>query len=252
MRAVEDGALTVDHASKAAIFDALAEVAVALASGRRAEIIDLLAQGERSVEEVAREIDQSTANASHHLRVLARAGLVRQRRDGTRIYYRLAGDEVEELWAVLRRVAVSVRSDMDDLAEAYLGDGGDVEMLDRAELAKRLATGEVTVLDVRPVVEYRAGHIAGARSVPLSELAAHAAELPCGLPVVAYCRGPYCVFARAAVRALRRRGVDAVCLEDGFPEWRRSGLPVAIGDEPGRPPTGSPSRRLESLRPPTN
>jgi rhodanese-related sulfurtransferase len=252
MRAIEDGAPTVDHASKAALFDAVAEVSAALASGRRAEIVDLLAQGERSVEEVAGEIDQSTANASHHLRVLARAGLVRPRRDGTRIYYRLAGDEVEELWAVLRRVAVAVRSDMDALAEAYLGDRGDFETLDRAELAKRLATGEVTVLDVRPVVEYRAGHIAGARSVPLAELAAHMAELPAGLPVVAYCRGPYCVFAPAAVRALRRRGVDAICLEDGFPEWRRAGLPVAIGDDLGGPLAGCPSRRLESLRPPTN
>ncbi|MHB8619364.1 MAG: ArsR/SmtB family transcription factor, partial [Chloroflexota bacterium] len=193
MRSVEDGDLPVGHGAKAALFDALAEVAGAVASGRRAEIVDLLAQGERSVEEVAAEIGQSMANGSHHLRALARAGLVRSRRDGTRIYYRLAGDEVEELWAVLRRVAVLVRTDVDGLAEAYLGDLSDLEALGRDELVERLAAGEVTVLDVRPAVEYRAGHIPGARSVPLTELAAHMAELPDDLLVVAYCRGPHCV-----------------------------------------------------------
>lgn len=243
IRAVDDDDFAVDHGAKAALFDILAEVAGALAAGRRAEIVDLLAQGERSVEEVAGEIGQSMANASHHLRALARAGLVRSRRDGTRIYYRLAGDEVEELWAVLRRVATSVRTDMDGLAEAYLGDLSDLEMLGRAELVERLGAGEVTVLDVRPTAEYRAGHIPGARSVPLAELAAHIAELPDGPPVVAYCRGPYCVFAPAAVRALRRRGVRATRLEDGFPEWRRAGLPVAVGDEPGRLPLRHPRRR---------
>lgn len=233
IRGVEDSSLPGDHGAKAALFDALAEIAGALASGRRGEIVDLLAQGERSVEEVAGEIGQSMANASHHLRALARAGLVRSRRDGTRIYYRLAGDEVEELWAALRRAATSVRTDVKPLAEAYLGDEGDVEMLDRDGLVGRLAEGRVTVLDVRPPAEYRAGHIPGARSLPLVELAARMAELPARLPVVAYCRGPYCVFAPAAVRALQRQGMKAVRLEEGFPEWRRAGLPVAVGDEPG-------------------
>lgn len=225
-----------DGPAKAALFDALAEVASALGAGRRTEIIDLLAQGERSVEEVSSEIDQSVANASHHLRTLARAGLVRSRRDGTRIYYRLAGPEVEDLWAALRRVAEAVRDDLPRLAETYLGDLGDVRVVDRAELLERLATGTVTVLDVLPGPEYRSGHIRGARSVPLEKLAALVDQLPEGIPVVAYCRGPYCVFAPAAVRALRARGIDAARLEQGFPEWRRAGLPVAVGDEPGAPP----------------
>lgn len=233
MREVEQDGRAGDHDAKAALFDAIADVAAALSSGRRAEIVDLLAQAERSVEEVAAEMGQSMANASHHLRALARAGLVRSRRDGTRIYYRLAGDEVEDLWAVLRRVAEVVRADLDRLAYSYLGDQHDVESLDRDELLRRLAAGEVTVLDVRPAAEYRAGHIPGALSVPPGELAAQMAGLPEGLTVVAYCRGPYCVFAPAAVRLLRRRGVPALRLEDGFPEWRRAGLPVAHGDGPG-------------------
>lgn len=251
MRAFDDD-LAVDHAAKTVLFNALAEVAGALAAGRRVEIVDLLAQGERSVDDVAGEIGQTLANASHHLRALARAGLVRSRRNGTRVYYRLAGDEVEELWSVLRRVAVSVRSDVDRLAEAYLGEGSEVEMLDRDELAGRLAAGEVTVLDVRPVVEYRAGHIPGSRSLPLNELAVRMAELPDWLPVVAYCRGPFCVFAPVAVRALRRRGMVAHRLEDGFPEWRRSGLPVAVGDEPGHLPERLARHRTGSSHLPTS
>ncbi len=224
-----------DHRAKAALFDMLGEVAGALSAGRRGEIVDVLAQGERSVEEVAVEIDQSTANTSHHLRVLARAGLVRSRREGTRIHYRLAGPEVEDLWVALRRVAEAVRDDLGRLAQGYLGDGADIEVVSRAELHERLAGGTVTVLDVRPAAEYQAGHVPGARSVPLEDLADLEGEITPGLPVVAYCRGPYCVFAPAAVRALRARGISAARLEDGFPEWRRSGLPVAVGGEPGVP-----------------
>lgn len=247
VRPVEHADETGDHRAKAALFDALAEVAGALSAGRRAEIVDLLAQGERSVEEVGSEIDQSMANASHHLRALARAGLVRSRREGTRIYYRLAGPEVEDLWVALRRVAEAVRDDLGRLADAYLGDIADLEVVDRAELLERLAAGEVTVLDVRPVAEYRSGHVSGARSAPLDELAAMVDELPEGIPVVAYCRGPYCVFAPAAVRALHARGIDASRLEDGFPEWRRAGLPIAVGEEPGRlPPLLSQRRRHNS------
>ncbi|MHB1487439.1 MAG: metalloregulator ArsR/SmtB family transcription factor [Acidimicrobiales bacterium] len=245
---VEQDVFSLDHGAKAALFDALAEMAAALAAGRRTEIVDLLAQGERSVEEVAAEIGQSMANASHHLRTLARAGLVSSRRDGTRIYYRLANEQVEDLWAALRRVAESVRADLDRLAETYLGDQNDLEVLDRDELMERLATGEVTVLDVRPPAEYRAGHVPGARSVPLGELVAGMAELPPDLPVVAYCRGRYCVFAPAAVRALRGRGFEAARLEDGFPEWRRAGLPVALGDEPGHLPSRAERRRSGSPR----
>jgi rhodanese-related sulfurtransferase/predicted transcriptional regulator len=247
---------TGTRAAKRALFDALAEVAGALSAGRRVEIVDLLAQGERSVDEVAGEIGQSMANASHHLRALARAGLVRSRRDGTRIYYRLAGVEVEDLWAALRKVAEAERDDLGRLAGAYLGPVEDLEVVGRAELLERLLAGAVTVLDVRPAAEYRAGHIPGARSVPLDELHAVLGELPADIEVVAYCRGGYCVFAPAAVRALRSAGFAALRMEDGFPEWRRAGLPVAVGDDPGelsvRPVRSRPGhaggRRLGSSR----
>jgi rhodanese-related sulfurtransferase/predicted transcriptional regulator len=221
------------RAAKQALFDTLAALASALSAGRRVEIVDLLAQGERSVDEVAGEIGQSMANASHHLRVLARAGLVRSRREGTRICYRLAGVEVEDLWAALRKVAESQRDDLGRLVSAYLGPVEDLEVIGRAELLERLRAGSATVLDVRPVTEYRAGHIPGARSVPLSELHAVLGEIPADIDVVAYCRGPYCVFAPAAVRILRQAGFAAKRMEDGFPEWRRAGLPVAVGDDPG-------------------
>jgi len=215
---------------KDALFDAFAGVAKALASGRRVEIIDVLAQGERSVEVVSAEINQSVANTSHHLQALARAGLVTSRREGTRIFYALGGDAVEELWAAMRDVAAEHVAGIDRLARAYLGDRGELEPVDRQELARRLRTGEVVVLDVRPAIEYAAGHIAGARSMPLSELRRRLRQLPKDQPVVAYCRGPYCVYADDAVRELRRRGYAARRLEDGFPEWRRAGLPVAVGE----------------------
>jgi len=237
---------TGTRVAKGALYDALAEVAGALSAGRRVEIVDLLAQGERSVDEVAGEIEQSMANASHHLRALARAGLVRSRREGTRIYYRLAGEDVEDLWAALRKVAQAERDDLGRLAGAYLGSVEDLEVVGRVELLERLRAGAVTVLDVRPVVEYRAGHIPGARSVPLDELHAVLGELPADIDVVAYCRGPFCVFAPAAVRALRGAGFTALRMEDGFPEWRRAGLPVAVGDDPGelsvRPARSRPAR----------
>ncbi len=235
--------------AKAALFDALAEVAGALSAGRRVEIVDLLAQGERSVDEVAGETGQSLANASHHLRALARGGLVRSRREATRIYYRLAGVEVEELWAALRKVADAERDDLGRLIGTYLGPVQDLEIVGRSELLERLQTGAVIVLDVRPVAEYRAGHIPGARSVPLDELGAALGELPMDLEVVAYCRGPYCVFAPAAVRALRRAGFVAERLEEGFPEWRRAGLPVAVGDEPGQLGARRPRTRGTGRRP---
>jgi rhodanese-related sulfurtransferase len=212
--------------AKAELFDALASAAQALGSGRRAEIVDLLAQGERSVEEIASEIDQSVANTSQHLQVLARAGLVRSRREGTRIFYRLASDRVGELWAAVRDVAVRHVAEVAVLADEYLGERDGVEQLSAEELARRLARDQVVLLDVRPEREYRAGHIAGARSAPLAELPALVPELPRRREIVAYCRGPYCVYADDAVRLLRARGLKARRLEVGFPEWRRAGLPV--------------------------
>src|SRR5438093_7207570 len=156
--------------AKAELFDSLASVAQALGSGRRAEIVDLLAQGERSVEEIANEISQSVANTSQHLRVLARSGLVRSRRDGTRVFYRLASERVGDLWAAVRDVAVRHVAEVSVLADEYLGERDGVEQLSADELEERLARDQVVVLDVRPQAEYRAGHIAGARSAPLEEL----------------------------------------------------------------------------------
>jgi len=219
-----------DRGSKDALFEGFAEVAKALASGRRAEIVDLLAQGERSVEEIAEELDQSVANTSHHLRAMARAGLLTTRRNGTRIYYALASERVAELWTALRDVAIDHVAGIERLADAYLGDRDGVEVIDRKELAARLKRREVLVLDVRPRAEYASGHIAGARSVPIGELRKHLRALPKDNVVVAYCRGPYCVYADDAVRALNRKGFAARRLIDGFPEWKRAGLPVAAGN----------------------
>ncbi|MFP5372643.1 MAG: ArsR/SmtB family transcription factor [Actinomycetes bacterium] len=218
------------RAAKDALFEALAGAARALASGRRAEIVDVLSQGERSVEEIAREVGQSLANTSHHLRTLARAGLVSTRRNGTRIHYRLAGDRVAELWSALRDVSVAQDPEIDSLAEAYLGDRGALRSVDRTELAALVEQGRVVVIDVRPAAEYAAGHIAGARSVPPDEVGRRLEELPEDAEVVAYYRGPYCVYADDAVRALIGAGRRARRLEDGFPEWRRAGLPVAVGE----------------------
>jgi rhodanese-related sulfurtransferase/DNA-binding CsgD family transcriptional regulator len=219
-----------DRAAKDALFDAFAEVAKALASGRRAEIVDVLAQGERSVEEIAGELGQSVANTSHHLRAMARAGLVRTRRDGTRIYYRLTSEHVATLWAAIRDVAGEHVAGIQRLADAYLGDRSKLEVIGRDELAARLRRGELVVLDVRPEPEFRSAHIAGARSIPVAELRRRLRDLPKDAEVVAYCRGPYCAYADDAVRELHRRGYRARRLEDGFPEWRQAGLPVAVGD----------------------
>lgn len=218
-----------DRRAKDALFDGFAEVARALGSGRRAEIIDVLAQGERSVEAIAEELGQSLANTSHHLRALARAGLVRTRRDGTRIFYALSSERVAALWGALRDVAADHVAGIERLAAAYLGDRAGLEAISRQELAERIALGDVVVLDVRPDAEYRAGHIPGARSVPPGELRRSLAALPEGTEVVAYCRGPYCVYADDTVRELDRLGYRARRLEDGYPEWKRAGLPVAAG-----------------------
>lgn len=211
--------------AKDRLYDALANVARALASGRRTEIVELLAQGERTVEQIAGEIGQSVANTSHHLRTLARAGIVSDRRAGTHVHYRLASDDVAELWTVMRRVAGQRIAGIDALAHAYLGDRDAIETITRDQLRDRLAREDVLVVDVRPGPEYAAGHLPGAISIPPDELD-RLDELPPGREVVAYCRGPYCVYADDAVRRLRAAGRRAVRLEDGLPEWRRSGAPV--------------------------
>ena len=217
-----------------ALFDGFAAVGKALANGRRAELVDVLAQGERSVEVLAGEVGQSVANTSQHLQVLSRAGLVQARRDGNRVLYRLAGDAVGELWAAVRAVASKHLAGLDQLAADYLGDRSGMEELSRAELVRRLSDG-VIVWDVRPPAEFEAGHVSGAVSVPPGEVRRRLRSVPKDAHVVAYCRGPYCVFADDAVRQLRAKGRQALRLEDGFPEWRRAGLPVAVGPERADP-----------------
>lgn len=220
-----------DITAKHALFDAFGEVGKALGSGRRAEIIDLLAQGPRSVEEIAHEIHQSVANTSHHLRLLANGGLLRTVKDGNRVIYRLAGPSVVALWNAMRQVASDHVAEIERLAREYLGDRSKLEAIERGELARRMRSGDIVVLDVRPAAEYAAGHIAGALSIPIDELPKRVKELPKSKRVIAYCRGPYCVFADDAVRLLNRRGFDAARLSDGFPEWQDDGRPVATGTD---------------------
>jgi rhodanese-related sulfurtransferase/DNA-binding HxlR family transcriptional regulator len=215
-----------DRAAKDALYDGLAAAAKALGNGRRAEIIDVLAQGERSVEELAGEIGHTVANTSQHLQHLLRTGLVRTRRDGTRIHYSLSSPRVAELWSAVRDVGGSQLAELDQLATAYLGDRSSLETITHQELAKRLRDGDVVVLDVRPEPEYQAGHITGAVSLPIKEITRRLRTIPKDRQVVAYCRGPYCVYADDAVRTLKRRGYPAARLDDGYPEWARAGLPV--------------------------
>lgn len=217
--------------AKDALFDAFASVAKVLGSGRRAEIVDVLAQGERPVDELAAEIGQSVANTSQHLQQLLRAGLVLTRREGTRIYYRLSSPAVTDLWAAVRRVAAGHVAELERLAAAYLGDRSALDTLTQGELTERMAAGDVVVVDVRPQPEFAAGHIAGAVSIPIKELESRMHDIPAGQRVVAYCRGPFCVFADEAVRLLRASHIDAVRLEDGYPEWAAADLPVTAGTE---------------------
>lgn len=218
--------------TKHALYDLFGLVGKAFSSGRRAELVDVLAQGERSVESLAAEIDQSVANTSQHLQVLARAGLVRSRREGNRVLYRLAGESVEQLWSALRSVANERVAGAEEVARSYLGDRSELEEIGRDELARRLGDG-VVVWDVRPEAEFEAGHLPGAVSVPPEEVQRRLDGVPDDVEVVAYCRGPFCVYADDAVRALTAAGRRAHRLEDGFPEWRRSGLPVAVGSDGG-------------------
>ena len=216
-----------DRAAKTALFDEFARAAKALASGRRIELLDVLANGERTVEVLAGEVDLSVANASQHLQVLRQAGLVTSRRDGTSIYCRLAAPEVFQLWQALRTLAASQLAEVERLAATYLGDRDQLEPVTREELARRLQdSDDLVVLDVRPAAEYAAGHLPGAVSIPIGELRRRLAELPADREVVAYCRGPYCAFAHEAVAVLREEGFSARRLEDGMPEWQAAGLAV--------------------------
>ena len=219
--------IMADRASKEALFDEFARVAKALSSGRRAEIIDLLANGERSVESIATEIDSSLANASQHLQILRRAGLVSSRRQGTSIIYRLASPDVVTLWRGLQDVAKDRVAEVDRLARAYTGELNGIELLTKEELAKRLRRkDDLMVIDVRPAEEYAAGHVPGAVSIPVAELKRRLKELPKNKEIVAYCRGSFCAFAPEAARYLAEKGYRTHVLDAGLPDWEAAGLPV--------------------------
>jgi rhodanese-related sulfurtransferase/DNA-binding HxlR family transcriptional regulator len=203
---------------KNTLFEAIALMGKAFASPRRLELLDLLAQGARSVEELARASDQSTANASQHLQALHAAGVVTREREGTRVRYALAGEDVLGLWLALRGASANRLAEVERAARDYLGEP--VEAIGREELRERLKRGDVVLVDVRPEEEFAAGHIDGARSVPLEELEQRLAELPADRDIVAYCRGPFCAYAHEAVRQLQEAGRSALRLEDGWPEWR--------------------------------
>ncbi len=208
------------------LFEQFARIGKALASPKRLEIVDLLAQGERTVEEIAEKTSMSVASASQHLQVLKAARMVESRREGTYFHYRLADEEVFRTWQAVRALAESRLAEVERVVEAYLEDRDALEAVDAPELMGRLSDGSVVVLDVRPEEEYRAGHIPGALSVPVDALEAALQTLPRDREVVAYCRGPYCVFSDEAVAYLRARGYRARRLRQGLPDWRAAGLPV--------------------------
>ena len=217
------------RAAKDELHEAFARVGKALANPHRVEMLDLLAQSERSVESLAARADVSVALASAHLQTLRRAGLVASRRDGNRVLYRLADDDAYGLLAALRAVAARL-GDAEQATRRYLGDP--VEAVSREVLLARVRAGDAIIVDLRPAEEYEAGHIAGAISIPLPELEARLAELPADLEIVAYCRGPYCAMSPQGVALLERLGRQARRLEDGYPEWRLAGLPVQTGSQP--------------------
>ncbi len=209
---------------KDTLFEAIALMGKAFASPRRLELLDLLAQASRTVDELARASDQSTANTSQHLQALHAAGMVTRTREGTSVRYALAGDEVLSLWLALRDASLARLGEVERAARDYLGE--DVEAIGRDELIARMGKGDVVLVDVRPLQEYAAGHIDGARSIPLEELLERLAELPAGREVVAYCRGPFCAYAHDAVRQLHAAGRKARRLQEGWPEWRLADTPT--------------------------
>jgi rhodanese-related sulfurtransferase len=212
--------------TKRELYQSIAKVAQALASGNRLQLLEFMAQGERSVDVLAAMAGVTVANASQHLQALRRAGLVAARKDGQRVYYRVAGDDIVRLYHSLRMVAESRLAEVRQLVDEFLGDRDALEPVQANELLARAKNGLVTVLDVRPPDEYASGHVPGAINVPMERLENYLGKLPKKREVVAYCRGPYCLMSFEAVAMLRKRGWKARRLEEGFPEWKAAGLPV--------------------------
>jgi rhodanese-related sulfurtransferase/DNA-binding transcriptional ArsR family regulator len=217
--------------AKDRLYEQFANTAKAVASPKRIELLELLAQGERTVEALAGATGMRLTNTSAHLQVLRHARLVETRKQGTKVHYRLAGDEVAGFVAALRDLARTRLAEVDRVVQDYFVARDALEPVSRQELVDRASRGEVVILDVRPAAEFAAGHIPGALSVPLDQLDAALSRLPKRARIVAYCRGPYCVLAPQAVQRLRARGFDARRLVDGMPEWRLAGLPVAVDDQ---------------------
>jgi rhodanese-related sulfurtransferase len=222
------------RATKEALFDGFAQVAKALSNGRRAEIVDVLANGERSVESLAAEVHQSVANTSQHLQILKAAGLVTTRRAGTFVHYRLASPDIVGFWRALQGIARESSGDIERLVHEYLGDEDvEVQELTKEELWQRLKRKDrLVVLDVRPQEEYVAGHIPGAVSIPLEELKKRVKELPKSRQIVAYCRGPLCALAPEATRYLKNKGYKVKRLADGAPDWEAAGYPLDRDEDP--------------------
>lgn len=215
-----------DHNFKSDLFEQFARIGKALSSGKRLEMLEFLAQGERSVEQLARLTALSIANASQHLQQLRQVGLVTARKEGLYVYYRIAGDGIVRLLTALRAVGEEHVADVDRLVKLFLDSKDNLEPVPAKELWQRVKQGLVTVLDVRPPEEYAQGHIRGAINVPVIELKKRLHQIPAGQEVVAYCRGPYCLLAYEAVQLLRQKGIKARRLEEGYPEWKSAGLPV--------------------------
>jgi rhodanese-related sulfurtransferase/DNA-binding transcriptional ArsR family regulator len=214
---------------KKALFEHFARIGKAVGSPARLELLDLLGQGEKPVETLARQAGLSVTNTSNHLKELRGASLVSTRKDGPYVFYRLADPSVQEFLRSLQALAHRQLADVRQIVQDYFERPDDLEPVEAEALLNRIRAGEVVVLDVRPEDEYVAGHIPGARSVPLSDLEGRLTELPAGAEVVAYCRGPYCVLAPEAVELLRSRGFRARRLADGLPDWTARGLPIATG-----------------------
>jgi len=221
--------LVKSKSPKLAIFEQFAEVAKTLGHANRLDLLEHVAQGERSVETLAQRTGLSVANASQHLQQLRRVGLVAARRDGKFIYYRLADNAALDLVAALHRIAERNNADVEQILRSYFRDRDSLEPISRKELQQRLRKRAVTVLDVRPEDEFALGHVPGARNIPLGALKKRLSEFDPSVEIVAYCRGPYCVLSFEAVALLRKLGFNIRRLEDGLPEWRAAGLPVETG-----------------------